>query len=138
MEAKKLASKQLENHIIRDQPIYYDYFQMREKQFMIIERMLPLVASLPFTVKQGKMIADFLEEMCNWITISEVPKDFMQKLIEMRLQFQNMELPKTREEFEVRAALLQLTREIEEYLELKASFKDDMKSGKERKEIQKV
>ena len=36
---------------------------MREKQFEIIERVLPIVTSITRTVKQGKMIADFLEEL---------------------------------------------------------------------------
>ena len=34
-----------------------------------------------------------------------------------------MELPKTREEFEIRAALLQLVNEMNRYLIIKSSFK---------------
>lgn len=122
-EAKALAFRDVENHFRRNENLYYHYFKMREKQFEIIERILQLVASLPVTVVQGKMIADFMEELADYISPGEVPQNFLEKLLEMRSQFQNMELPKTREEFEVRAALLQLTKEIEQYLTLKNSFK---------------
>jgi len=122
-EAKALAFRDVENHFRRNENLYYHYFKMREKQFEIIERILQLVASLPVTVVQGKMIADFMEELADYISPGEVPQNFLEKLLEMRVQFQNMDLPKTREEFEVRAALLQLTKEIEQYLTLKNSFK---------------
>lgn len=122
-EAKTLAFRDVENHFRRNENLYYHYFKMREKQFEIIERILQLVASLPVTVVQGKMIANFMEELAEYISPGEVPQNFLEKLLDMRIQFQNMELPKTREEFEVRASLLQLTKELEQYLILKKSFK---------------
>ncbi|WP_019154429.1 aromatic acid exporter family protein [Robertmurraya massiliosenegalensis] len=122
-EAKTLAFHDVENHFRRNENLYYHYFKMREKQFEIIERILPLVASLPVTVVQGQMIGDFLEELAEYISPGEVPKNFLENLLEMREEFQSMELPQTREEFEVRASLLQLTKEMEQYLMLKNSFK---------------
>lgn len=122
-EAKALAFRDVENHFRRNENLYYHYFKMREKQFEIIERILVLIAALPITVVQGKMIADFLEELSGYICPGEVPQNFLEKLLDMREQFQKMELPKTREEFEVRATLLQITKEIEQYLMLKNFFK---------------
>lgn len=130
-QAKTLAFRDVENHFLRNENLYYHYFKMREKQFENIERILRLVASLPSTVIQGKMIADFIEELSNYISPGEVPKNFLEILLDMRTQFQNMELPKTREEFEIRASLLQLTKEIEEYLILKKSFKTLKKQRKQ-------
>lgn len=130
-EAKTLAFRDVENHFLRNENLYYHYFKMREKQFENIERILRLVASLPSTVIQGKMIADFIEELSNHINPGEVPKNFLGILLEMRSEFQNMDLPKTREEFEVRASLLQLTKEIEEYLIVKKSFKTLKKEKKQ-------
>ncbi|MFD6440755.1 aromatic acid exporter family protein, partial [Peribacillus sp. NPDC060186] len=48
---------------------------------------------------------------------------YLKKLEEMEMFFRGMELPQTREEFESRAALLQLMKEMERYLLLKHSFK---------------
>jgi hypothetical protein len=47
----------------------------------------------------------------------------LKKLEEMEIHFRGMALPQTREEFESRAALLQLMKEMERYLLLKHSFK---------------
>ena len=47
---------------------------------------------------------------------------YLKKLKEMEKRFREMKLPVTREEFESRAALLQLMREMERYLLLKHSF----------------
>jgi len=122
-EGKTVAFRDVENHFKRLENHYYHYFKMREKQFDIIERMLPLVTTIPHTVDQGKIIADFIEEISQSIHSGNTAIMFLQKLYEMRVSFQQMELPTTREEFEARAALLQFLKEMEHYLIIKRSFK---------------
>jgi uncharacterized membrane protein YgaE (UPF0421/DUF939 family) len=130
-EAKKLAWKDTENHLVREDNVYYQYFNIREKQFEIVERVLPSVTSITRTVAQGKMIADFLEELSENIKFGNTAHIYIEKLKEMKKEFEEMELPKTREEFEVRAALLQLVNEMNRYLIIKSSFKTV--KGNERK-----
>jgi uncharacterized membrane protein YgaE (UPF0421/DUF939 family) len=96
---------------------------MREKQFEIIERVLPSVTSLALPVEQREMIADFIEELSDHIHPGNTAIQFLDKLYRMRVSFENMELPKTREEFEARAALLHFVKEMEQYLIIKSSFK---------------
>jgi uncharacterized membrane protein YgaE (UPF0421/DUF939 family) len=122
-EAKSYAFRDVENHFLRDENDYFHYFKMREKQFEIIERVLPIVTSLTVTLPQGKMIAQFLEELSENIQPGNTAYIYLGKLKEMKEEFEEMELPKTREEFEVRAALLQLVKEMNEYLIIKSSFK---------------
>jgi uncharacterized membrane protein YgaE (UPF0421/DUF939 family) len=123
-EAKTMAFHDIENHLLRDENIYFQYFKMREKQFEIIERILPIVTSITRTVTQGKMWADFLENLSLNIKPENTAEVFIEKLNEMKKEFEEMELPKTREEFETRAALLQLTNEMHMYLIIKSSFKE--------------
>ena len=66
-EGKALSFRAMENHYIQHDDLNYTYFKMREKQFEIIERVLPIVTSIPHTVEQGKMIADFIEELADHI-----------------------------------------------------------------------
>ena len=122
-EAITLALQDVENHFLRDEDTYFHYFTMREKQFDIIERILPIVTSITHTVKQGHMIADFLEELSENIHSRNTAHIYLKKLREMKKTFEEMELPKTREEFEVRAALLQLVNEMKDYLIIKSTFK---------------
>jgi uncharacterized membrane protein YgaE (UPF0421/DUF939 family) len=95
---------------------------MREKQFEILERVLPIVTSLTVTLPQGKMIAEFLQELSENIQPGNTAHIYLDKLKKMKKEFEEMELPKTREEFEVRAALLQLVKEMNEYLIIKSTF----------------
>ncbi|MCC3647760.1 aromatic acid exporter family protein [Cytobacillus firmus] len=122
-EAKALAFRDVENHFRRDESLYYHYFKMREKQFEIIERVLPSVTSIALPVEQGEMIADFIEELSEHIHPGNTALLFLEKLYRMKVSFENMELPKTREEFEARAALLHFVKEMEQYLIIKSSFK---------------
>jgi uncharacterized membrane protein YgaE (UPF0421/DUF939 family) len=121
-EAKMLALRDMENHFLREENIYFHYFKMREKQFEIIERVLPIVTSITSKVKQGKMIADFLEELSKNIHPGNTAHLYIDKLNVMKKEFEEMALPKTREEFETRAALLQLVNEMNDYLIIKSSF----------------
>ncbi|UTE74465.1 aromatic acid exporter family protein [Rossellomorea marisflavi] len=127
-EAKTLAFKDVENHFLRHENLYYLYFKMREKQFYILQRILPIAASLSQTVEQGHRIADFLEELRDHIHPGNTALFYLKMLYDMKVEFEQMELPKTREEFETRAALYQFVREMEEYLQLKSSFKGIKKS----------
>jgi uncharacterized membrane protein YgaE (UPF0421/DUF939 family) len=129
-DAKKIAVHDVENRFIKEESIYYQYFTMREKQFEIIERLLPSVTSITNTVKQGNMIADFLEELSENIHPGNTAIIYIQKLMKMKAEFEESELPKTREEFEARAALLQLVNEMERYLIIKSSFKGLKKTSK--------
>ena len=123
-KAKTLAFRDVENHFTRLEDHYYYYFEMREKQFETIERMLPIVTSITHFVEQGKMIADFIEEVSNHVHPGNTAILFLEELEEMRQTFQEMELPTTREEFEARAALLQFLKEMEQYLMIKRTFKE--------------
>ncbi|KGM46208.1 aromatic acid exporter family protein [Neobacillus niacini] len=121
-EAKLFAFRDVENHFLREENDYFHYFKMREKQFEIIERVLPIVTSLTVTLPQGKMIAEFLQELSQHIQPVNTAHIYLEKLKEMKKEFEEMDLPKTREEFEVRASLLQLVKEMNEYLIIKSTF----------------
>ncbi|UII54762.1 aromatic acid exporter family protein [Cytobacillus spongiae] len=122
-EAKTLAFRDVENHFLRYENVYYNYFKMREKQFEIIERVLPIVTSVPLTLEQGKMIADYIEELSHNIHPGNTALIYLEKLYRLKVEFENMELPKTRQEFETRAALLHFIKEMEQYLIIKRSFR---------------
>ncbi|MFC0269865.1 aromatic acid exporter family protein [Metabacillus herbersteinensis] len=122
-EAKTLAFRDVENHFLRHENSYYHYFKMREKQFEIIERVLPIVTSVEITIEQSQMIAEFVHDLSQGIHPGNTAHKFLVKLLEMKKEFQEMDLPQTREEFEARAALLHFVKEMEQYLIIKSQFK---------------
>ncbi|WP_110927506.1 aromatic acid exporter family protein [Bacillus massiliglaciei] len=121
--ARRIAFRDIENRLLSDDDLYYSYFEMREDQFQIIERILPLVTNIPQVVKQSGMLAEFIEELANNVHFHNTAIIYLRKLEKMRQVFQEMPLPETRTEFESRAALVQLMNEMEEYLLLKHAFK---------------
>lgn len=122
-EAKNLAYRDVQNHILRHENLYYHYFKMRQKQFEIIERLLPKITSISITVEQGKIIAHFIHELREAIHPGNTAHKFLKRLADMRTEFEEMPLPATREEFEARAALFHLLGEMEQYLVIKSYFK---------------
>lgn len=129
-QAIQLSVQDVENRLIKQKDSYYQYFTMREKQFELLERMLPIISSLHLQVPQGAQIADFLDELSNAVHPGNTAYLFLDKLAEMRKALQRTSLPTTREEFEIRASLFYLLREIERYLHIK----DDLGRGRETAE----
>jgi uncharacterized membrane protein YgaE (UPF0421/DUF939 family) len=136
-EAKTISFREVENKLLRNENLYFHYFRMREKQLEIMERMLPMITSIPMTLKQGRMTADFFDELSERIHSGNTAQVFLEKLKALQLEFEEMPLPKTREEFETRAALFQILKEIEQYLIIKSSFKG-MKKKKETNQIMEI
>lgn len=93
-EAKALAFRDVENHFRRDENLYYHYFKMREKQFEIIERVLPSVTSIALPVEQGEMIADFIEELSEHIHPGNTALLFLEKLYRMKVSLKIWSYPK--------------------------------------------
>ncbi|MFJ8237038.1 aromatic acid exporter family protein [Ureibacillus sp. NPDC094379] len=122
-KAKSLAFKDVENHITRKENQYYVYFDMREKQLEIIERVLPKITTLPVMVQQAKLVADFMEELAENVHSGNTAIRFRNKLDIVKEEFAKMPLPESHENFLAMASLYQFIEEMDEYLEIKQSFK---------------
>ncbi|SFI80446.1 aromatic acid exporter family protein [Thermoflavimicrobium dichotomicum] len=123
-EAKDLALKDIENNLRYNDNHYFHYFEMREKQFEIIQRIMPLVSSLDETYEQNYMIADFLENLAHAIHPGNTVSIYLDELQKMRQKFKTSPLPQDRKEFEVRAALFHFVNEMQRYLLIKKALFD--------------
>ncbi len=118
-QGKNLAFHNIQNHILRYEDQYYYYFKMREKQFDIIERLMPFVSKIHHTVAQSEPIADFLDELSKSVSPANRVPYFQERLTQLKKTFEEMPLPTTREEFEVRSTLLYIMHELDQYLQIK-------------------
>src|SRR5699024_3109730 len=118
-DAMDLVLLDKENHLLRNKHPYRDYFQMRNKQLELLERMLPLVSRLPNKDSISIKIAGFFEKLGDNVHPGNTATLYLDELEELRKTFNQKELPKTQEEFETRANLFRLLHEIEDYLLLK-------------------
>ncbi|MFC7442903.1 aromatic acid exporter family protein [Laceyella putida] len=118
-EAKSLALRDIENVAPYDCAYYYRYFEMRERQFEILERIAPSVSSLDQCCQQGKLIGDFLDRLANAVHPGNTASYYLEELEQMSDRFKASPLPQTREEFETRAALYHFVGEMKRYLKIK-------------------
>lgn len=123
-EATTLVSLDRENHLLRSEHTYYDYFAMRKEQYKLLRKMLPLVSRIENVELISSEIADYFEDLSESVHPGNTAILFLDELNTLRNTFQTMELPTTREEFETRANLFQLLHEIEDYLVIKNKFKE--------------
>ena len=109
-----LARRSEENSFFKRESFYLTHFTKRQQQFQLVERMVPLIINLPTAFEQNDMIADLVEEFAANLKESD---QMLERLHALRHKFESMDLPKTREEFETRAALLILLNKIEQFIE---------------------
>lgn len=122
-KAKALAFQDVENHLTRKENLYYVYFDMREQQLEIIERVLPKITALPVIVQQSNLVAVFMEELSENVHSGNTASHFREKLVEVKEEFAKMPLPNDHQTFLAMAALYQFIEEMDVYLAIKQSFK---------------
>ena len=121
--AKALAFQDVQNHLARKDNIYYVYFDMREKQLEIIERVLPKITALPVMTEQAPLIAAFLEDLSEHVHKGNTASHFLEKLDKVKEEFAKMPLPQNHETFIAMASMYQFIEEMDEYLVIKQSFR---------------
>ncbi len=122
-KAKALAYQDVENHVTRLENKYYRYFDMRQDQFEIIERILPKISTLPVLVKHAQLIADFLNDLADHVHAGNTAYHYLDKLEVVKKEFSQLPLPESHEEFQSMAALYQVIEELDAYLEIKQSYR---------------
>lgn len=121
-QSKSIAIQDVENHLLRKQNKDYYYLEMREDQLELLKHMMKIVAifsSSSLDVKQKEMIAEFLEKLSRNVHSGDTTDISLNELEELNALIRKMDLPKTREEFEVRANLFYLIFEMKNYLNIK-------------------
>ena len=121
-QSKSIAIQDVENRLLRKRNIDYYYLEMREDQLELLKHMMKIVAifsSFSLDVKQKEMFADFLENLSRNVHSGDTTDISLNELEELNALIRKMELPKTREEFEVRANLFYLIFEMKNYLNIK-------------------
>ncbi len=116
-EGSELARRSLDNTLFSIGETYWRvYFYMRGEQLDSIHRMTGLIAQVYQTLPQGELVATIFEELSVLVKEEYYSGRSEQELNVLERRYKEMPLPSTREEFEVRAAILQLNLELRQYL----------------------
>jgi uncharacterized membrane protein YgaE (UPF0421/DUF939 family) len=115
-KAKQLAQIDTENNPIRKKNSYSHYFEIKCKQYEILERMLPSISQITVQMEQSSRIADFVMELTHHLTSSNHPNSLNMRLKTIRDYHKELPLPETRKEFENRASLYSVANELERFI----------------------
>ncbi|WP_277586313.1 aromatic acid exporter family protein [Psychrobacillus antarcticus] len=122
--AKNIVIQDVENHLLRKENKDYYYLEMREDQLKILQQMtaiVGIVSSSKLDVKQKGMLANIFLNISEHVDSGDTTIALKQ-LEEYEESIRETELPKTREEFEIRANLFYLNFEIKNYLIIKKNI----------------
>ncbi|AIQ47644.1 membrane protein [Paenibacillus sp. FSL R7-0273] len=117
------ATRELENHVIHPDEAWNVYFYMRKEQLESIQNMLQLLSQVYRQLPHGDMVAELFDQLSGDVLAEEYTGRTERLLEGVEQEFQRMELPSTREEFEVRSAILQVCRELALYLKIAKQHK---------------
>ncbi|MBY9082014.1 aromatic acid exporter family protein [Paenibacillus sp. HN-1] len=125
------AAREMENSVIHPDEAWNVYFYMRKEQLESIQNMLQLLSQVYQHLPHGKMVAELFEQLSQDVLNEGYTGRTEGLLTELEESFKEMTLPSSREEFEVRSAILQLCRELALYLKIAKQYKAPIASGRQ-------
>lgn len=117
-EGLETARRSRENRLIRQDEPWLLYYGMRREQLDMIQLMMENVAFVSSKVPQSEQIAALFDLLTQDVRSEYYEGKTEHALDELEREFKAMPLPVTREEFEIRAALLHLCRELRRFLQV--------------------
>ena len=88
---------------------------MRQRQSRILHNMAQQINTCNLACKESLILAQLFAKIADQLSQTNPANDLLNDIESYLQVFRNRNLPKTREEFETRATLLQLLRELELY-----------------------
>ncbi|AIQ64334.1 hypothetical protein D3C81_107170 [compost metagenome] len=125
------AAREMENSVIHPDEAWNVYFYMRKEQLESIQNMLQLLSQVYQHLPHGKMVAELFEQLSQDVLNEGYTGRTESLLTDLEESFKEMSLPSSREEFEVRSAILQLCRELALYLKIAKQYKAPITSGRQ-------
>lgn len=119
----ELAARARENKLFQTYDGWTPYFEMRRQHFDSVQRMIELLAQVYQTLPHGEAVARLFTGLSADVKSEYYAGNVEASLLNLEQEFKKMPLPVTREEFEMRSALLQLCLELKTYLNMAKKVK---------------
>lgn len=110
------------NQLLTETRYQISYLEMRKRQLAILYDIRESIRGINDYLPHAVEISNFMKRVSQEFTESNNVKDLLEKLDELYAFFRAEELPKTRQEFENRAILFQILRDLSKFLETKRTF----------------
>ena len=121
-EALKLVYLYHSDHLFHQTDYHIHYFEMRQRQSRILRNMAQQINTCHLAASESLILAQLFSKIAVQLSQTNPAHDLLDDIERYLQVFRNRSLPKTREEFETRATLLQLLREAETFIQVKVDF----------------
>lgn len=124
-QALDLVYLDQKNHLFHQTNYQVHYFEMRQSQSRLLRQMATNINRCQLESDESLILADLFRKTA--LQLSEKNSGFalIEQIEEVLKQFRQRELPKSREEFEMRAILFQIFQDLERLIRLKVDFYRD-------------
>lgn len=129
---EKEANLRIRNTFTKGDTYFISYMKMRMKQCEVLKSIYRSIMELNAIPVQAEAISRFLQQVSDSFHETNNAERLLENLGEMRSTFKVSELPKSREEFENRAVLMQIAKDLEQFLMIKRKFAQDLSEEERR------
>ena len=121
-EALKLVYLDHSDQLFHQTDYHIHYFEMRQRQSRILRNMAQQINTCHLAASESLILAQLFSKIAAQLSQTNPAHDLLDDIERYLQVFRHRSLPKTREEFETRATLLQLLREAETFIQVKVDF----------------
>jgi len=125
-DAKKQSYVYMNNHFLQENSYYLEYFQMRQSQLYRLKYMREHLDMVFVNQDEAMTLSRFTGRLAYEYDEGNDGVSLQKRLHEIKLNFQSAELPKSRLDFENRAALFQYLNDLDEFIAIKIRFSDKL------------
>lgn len=120
-------AREYQDNTFYSHPGYYiDYFKMRRDQCKIMQNLHKEMKAIKNLPKQAKKVSEYVRYLAQYVTEKNEP---IEQIVRLELLIEEMkrdELPATREEFESRALLYHTLMDLDDFLNCKKLFVENL------------
>ena len=121
-DALQLVYLDYADHLFHQTNYHIHYFEMRRQQNYILRDMAQNVNNCQLAASESLILAQLFTKTAQQLSKENPAHDLLQEITEYLRIFRERPLPQTRAEFETRATLLQLLRDLETFIQIKVDF----------------
>jgi len=120
-------AREYQDNTFYSHPGYYiDYFKMRRDQCKIMQNLHKEMKAIKSLPRQAKTVAEYVRYLSGFVIEKNEPVEQLTKLELLFDEMRKEELPVTREEFESRALLYHTLMDLEDFLNCKKHFVENL------------
>ena len=121
-EARSYVRLEEENHLTKEVTYDYQYFEMRRDQSKLLEIMAANLNEFCWDGEEMAILSEMFKQTAQQLAEQNTASQLIDEIEDLLEQFRERPLPQTRREFEKRAQLYQLLRDLKRFVQLKVDF----------------